>query len=202
MSPRHAGRFAKILAVLSVAFTVAFPALVYFGRDVTPPAVIALLGVVILATRLVTMPRGLGFGTSVPVLAGIVFLTVAGFHGKETLALLYPTLVNGFLMVIFGITLWRPPSLAERLARLHGTPVSEHGVVYTRWVTAVWAGFFFVNGLVAAFLALQGNVAVWALYTGFLGYLFAAALMGAELIFRRFYKARVRRRTRNVDCLS
>jgi len=191
----------RALLVLSVVFTAAFPAFIFFGRDIVSPAAIALAGAVILGARLFLLPRGASPGTTIAVMAGTAVLALAAVTGWGTYALLYPTVVNAGLMIVFGLTLWSPPSLAERLARLRGEPVSARGVVYTKWVTAMWTIFFFCNGTIAGILALRGDLAAWAFYTGILGYVLAAVLMGSELLFRRFYKARVLSRTENLDCL-
>jgi len=189
----------RLIGFLSTIFTAGFPAFVYFAYDVVSPSIIALAGVGLLLARLATVPRDTEPMVFFGLMGGIVLLAVAVATGDKTMTLMYPTLVNASLMSLFAVTLWRPPSLAERLARMRGMEVSAEGVAYTRWVTGIWAMFFLVNGSIAGALALRGDIAIWAFYTGVLGYVMAGVLMVAELVFRRFYKARIARR---ADCVT
>ncbi len=200
MTARRPGK-SRLIGLLSVIFTVGFPAFVFFAHDVVSPSVIALVGVVLLLARLLTVSREAEPIILLGLVGGIVLLAIAAATGDETAMLMYPTVINASLMALFAITLWRPPSLAERLARMRGMEVSPDGVTYTRWVTALWVLFFFLNGTIAAALAIWADIAVWAFYTGVLGYVLAGALMAAELVFRRFYKARIARRVESADCM-
>jgi uncharacterized membrane protein len=104
---------------------------------------------------------------------------------------LYPALVNAVMLVLFATSLWRGPSVVERLARLRETDFPPAAVAYTRRVTQVWCGFFVVNGLIAAATALWASAAVWALYNGLLSYLAMGALMGGEWLVRRRVRGRI-----------
>jgi uncharacterized membrane protein len=189
------------IAILSAIFTAAFPAFIYFGREFTTPSVIALTGALLLLARLLTLPRGTDRSRVAGLGCAIALLAVAAVSGMEILTLMYPTLVNASLMVAFAATLWRPPSLVERLGRAWGMKVDPRGAAYRKWVTAVWSLFFLLNGVIAAVLALRGDLATWAFYTGVLGYLMAGLLMAMELVVRHFYKARLARRSARADCL-
>ena len=189
------------IGFLLTIFTAGFPAFIYFAYDVVSPSIIALAGVGLLLARLATVPRDAEPIVFFGLMGGIVLLAVAVATGDKTMTLMYPTLVNASLMSLFAVTLWRPPSLAERLARMRGMEVSPEGVAYTRWVTGIWAIFFLFNGSIAGALALRGDIAIWAFYTGVLGYVMAGTLMAAELVFRRFYKARIARQARGADCM-
>jgi uncharacterized membrane protein len=191
----------RLIEFLSTIFTAGFPAFIYLAHDVVSPSVIALVGVGLLLARLATVSRDAEPVVFFGLTGGIVLFAVAIATGDKTMALMYPTLVNASLMLLFAVTLWRPPSLAERLARMRGMEVSPEGVAYTRWVTALWALFFLFNGSIAAVLAIRGDIAIWAFYTGVLGYVMAGTLMAAELVFRRFYKARIARQARDADCM-
>jgi len=58
-------------------------------------------------------------------------------------------------------------------------------VRYCRAVTAVWCGFFALNGAVAAALAALAPRAWWAAYAGGASYLLAGALFAAEYVVRK-----------------
>ena len=98
---------------------------------------------------------------------------------------LYPVLVNAVLLIVFGLSLWRPPSVVERLARLTQPDLPPRGVAYTRQVTRVWCAFFVVNGGLAAATALWASDAVWALYNGLLAYGLMGALFAGEWLVRQ-----------------
>lgn len=200
MSARRPGT-SRFIGLVSAIFTLGFPAFVFFAHDAVVPSVIALVGAGLLLARLTTVSRETQPIVIFGLTGGVFLLVIAAVTGDKTTMLMYPTLINASLMVLFAITLWRPPSLAERLARMRGMDVSPEGVTYTRWVTIVWALFFFLNGSIAAVLAVWGDIAIWAFYTGVLGYVMAGIVMAAELIFRRYYKARIARRVRSADCM-
>jgi uncharacterized membrane protein len=98
---------------------------------------------------------------------------------------LYPAFMNAALAGAFGFSLLVPPSIVEGLARIMEPHLPEEGVRYTRKVTAVWIGFFFVNGGIALWTALQPVWAIWSAYNGFISYLLAGLLMGCELLVSR-----------------
>ena len=104
---------------------------------------------------------------------------------------LYPVWVNVVMLAVFGYSLFHPPSVVERLARLQEPDLPASGVAYTRQVTKVWCVFFVLNGAAAAFTALYCTDAVWALYNGLIAYVLMGCLMGIEWCVRQ----QVRRRT-------
>ncbi|MGB8666210.1 MAG: hypothetical protein WCD24_15885, partial [Serratia inhibens] len=109
---------------------------------------------------------------------------------KQTHWLLYyPVLVNVLLLLLFAYSLFAPPTVVERLARITEPQLDAAGVAYTRQVTQVWCGFFIVNGAIALATCLSGDIALWTLYNGGISYLLMGALMGIEWIVRK----RVRR---------
>lgn len=102
----------------------------------------------------------------------------------------YPVVVNASLLALFGATLWRPPSMVERLARLSQPDLPPHVAAYTRRVTQVWCGFFVMNGAVAAATAVWGTESTWALYNGGIAYGAMGVLFAGELMVRQIVKRR------------
>jgi uncharacterized membrane protein len=103
---------------------------------------------------------------------------------SELLLRLYPSLVNLGLLIAFGATLVRGPSMIEKFARL-GTPELSPGAVrHTRRVTQVWCAFFVLNGAFSAYTALYWSRANWSLYNGAIAYGLIGVLLVAELIWR------------------
>ncbi|MDZ5459474.1 hypothetical protein SM757_23110 [Azohydromonas lata] len=125
--------------------------------------------------------------------AGAALLAAAAWWGNAWLPLkLYPVLVNAALLLVFGASLLRGPSLVERLARLREPDLPPAGVAYTRRVTQAWCGFFVVNGSIALSTALWGSDAAWALYNGLLAYGLMGLFFGVEWLLRQRLKARLR----------
>ncbi|WP_409517335.1 hypothetical protein [Diaphorobacter sp.] len=165
-----------------VLLTVLYPVAVYaaLGR-VAPQWMALLLAALAVARALVARERWWWV-----VAAGTVLLAVAAWISQSPLMVkLYPVLVNGVLLGVFGASLWQPPSVVERLARLREPDLPPSGVRYTRQVTKVWCVFFVLNGSIAAITALYGSDAVWALYNGLIAYVLMGCLMAAEWCVRR-----------------
>ena len=77
-----------------------------YGREAVVAALLA-------ARLLIARPRHGGLAG----LALLAFAVLAMWRDDEFTLRLYPVLVNLTLLALFAWTLWRPPSLIERLAR-------------------------------------------------------------------------------------
>jgi uncharacterized membrane protein len=134
--------------------------------------------------------------TPVPVEMTLCLLAVAagellvGFYDPEFAARLYPVFMNMTMLIAFGLTLWKPPSMIERFARIAEPDLDAHGVVYTRNVTWLWMGFFVVNGGIAFWTALYGSWRQWGFYNGAISYVLAGSLFAGEFIVRKVVRAR------------
>jgi uncharacterized membrane protein len=73
----------------------------------------------------------------------------------------------------------------ERLARLQDPVLPPQGILYTRKVTAVWCGFFLVNGLVSMGTIYYGDRWIWSLYNGCISYVLMGVLMAVEMMVRK-----------------
>jgi uncharacterized membrane protein len=69
--------------------------------------------------------------------------------------------------------------------------LSEYGPRYLTCLTAVWAGFFAANALIAAWTT-TASLETWALYNGFIAYLLIGALLGFERLYRSAFLRRRR----------
>ena len=98
--------------------------------------------------------------------------------------------MNLTMLLAFGLTLLRPPSMIERFARIAEPDLDSHGVQYTRRVTWVWMGFFVLNGSVALWTALHGSLMLWGLYNGAVSYVLAGTLFLGEYIVRKIVRSR------------
>ena len=177
-----------LLAAVLLAVSLAYPVVVYLALGHVSPRWIALLLVALALARAGVTRES--FWLVAAALAGV--LAVAGALGDQWGPLkLYPALVNLVMFGLFATSLWRGPSVVERLARLREPHFPPAAVAYTRRVTQVWCGFFVVNGLVATATALWASAGVWALYNGLLSYIAMGLLMGGEWLVRRRVRARI-----------
>jgi uncharacterized membrane protein len=132
----------------------------------------------------------------VPVAMTFGLLGVAGaelvvsFFDAELAARLYPVFMNLTMLIAFGLTLWRPPSMIERFARITDPELDADGVAYTRKVTWAWIVFFILNGGIALWTALCGTWLQWGAYNGGISYVLAGTLMAVEYMIRRIVRAR------------
>lgn len=122
--------------------------------------------------------------------AGLVLVGLAALLDEADWMLWYPVLVNASLLSVFGASLFSGMPVVERLARLglRGKPLPPEGVAYTRRVTAVWCGFFVVNGSIAVATILADDLTLWALWNGGLSYVAIGCLMGGEYLYRKLVK--------------
>ncbi|MGH7441054.1 MAG: hypothetical protein ACREKE_00115 [bacterium] len=97
----------------------------------------------------------------------------------------YPICVNLGLLAAFGQSLWRGPTVVERLATLQHGPLDEAGRRYTRTVTKAWCLFFLVNAGVSLATALVASDRVWALYNGGIAYGLIGLMFSGEWLIRR-----------------
>lgn len=185
--PTRSGGWVR--ALLVGVLTVSYPLMVYLGLGRLEPRWLALplLGVAVLRA-LATRDRMWQLAA-----LGACVLAGATFVGNGVMPLkLYPVLVNVVLLGVFGVSLRFPPSIIERLARLREPDLPPSGVIYTRRVTAVWCGFFVVNGGLALATALWASDAAWALYNGLISYLLMGVLFAGEWLVRARVRSRVR----------
>jgi uncharacterized membrane protein len=177
------------IRVFFIACIAAYPFLVYFGIQHLPPSFFGLALVVLLAMR---------FGVLVPEERPVLLPVLIVFLGyaitaailKSTpMLLFYPALVNFSLCAVFLNSLRQEEPLLLRIIRARGVTVSIHGPKYLYRLTAIWAGFFAINGSIAIWTSTV-SMEAWTLYNGLISYFIVAALMGVEWIFRRHYKKR------------
>ena len=117
--------------------------------------------------------------------AGALVLVIATFVFNDGLPLkLYPVLVNAALLGVFALSLWRPPTVIERLARLRHPDLPPDGVRWVANVTRAWCLFFVLNGGIALWTALAASDATWALYNGAIAYVLIGAMLGGEWLLR------------------
>jgi uncharacterized membrane protein len=187
-APDTPRRTPPLLAAVLLLASLAYPVVVYLALGHVSPRWIALLLVALALARACVTRESFWLGAAA--LASL--LAAASFLGDRWGPLkLYPALVNLVMFGLFAMSLWRGPTVVERLARLRETNFPPAAIAYTRRVTQVWCGFFVVNGLIAVATALWASAAAWALYNGLLSYVAMGALMGGEWLVRRRVRGRI-----------
>ena len=179
------------LSGLMIALSIAYP-LAFFVLGTKVPAIwFALAACGLLFLRAVQGPLP---SDGPPVrfsMIGAIALIIGLAHvDSEVAAKAYPVVVSGGLAFLFGASLWRPPSLVERMAELGGETLSPAIRRYCRRVTMVWALWLIINTFIAAALAIVGSLEAWALWTGLLSYLVIGLIFAVEFILRRFLRRR------------
>ena len=173
-----------------------YPLVIYFGLRFAEPRYVALvLAVLLLARRGSETKRFLGSLSSIDraVFALLLSMGIAtAFANSEMLLRLYPAAMSFGMLLLFGLSLRRPPSMIERFARIGEPDLPAAGVAYTRRVTQGWCIFLAGNGTVALLTALWSSREVWAFYNGFVAYLLMGAMFGGEWIFRHYFLDRAR----------
>lgn len=111
-------------------------------------------------------------------------LLVGAYFANTYFVWLVPSFAYLWLAVLFGHTLWSPPSLIERLVRLQFPEFVPGIAEYLRQLTLIWTLFFAVNVVVCGLLPLLAGQQVWALYTGVVVYLLMGLLGTGEWFYR------------------
>jgi uncharacterized membrane protein len=183
MSPR-----AVLKPVVTLA-TLAYPLVIYLGFGRWEPKWLALALATLLFLRAWSGPDVVWFAAGI----GALVLAAATALGSSWLPLkLYPLMVSAVLLATFGLSLWRPPTVVERIARLTEPQLDAQGVAYTRNVTIAWCVFFFVNGAIAAVTALWASTHLWLLYNGLIAYVLMGGMFAGEWLLRQRRRASAR----------
>ncbi len=176
-----------------------YPLLVWAGLVYWPPRSVALLLLSVVTLRTVTRWRSASTrGTArdrlaigrhparllVPALLLALVLVFSASTDDPLGILLVPVLINAILLMSFGASLVRPPTVVETIARLHGEDLSIAEVGYCRSVTWIWCVFFVGNGTIAGVLATRASLEAWTLYCGLLSYIAMGMLFAGERIYR------------------
>ena len=178
---------ATVVRIITTVFIIAYPFVVYFGLQKLPASFFGMILLVVLALRLgiVTSAERPVF---LPLLLVFAAYTVAAIIlDSENMLLYYPALVNFGLFTVFANTLRHGEPLLLRMVRLRGIAISKHTPFYLYRLTAMWAVFFVINGLISLW-TISVSLEFWTLYNGLYSYFIIAILGSAEWLFRRRYK--------------
>jgi uncharacterized membrane protein len=180
----------RTLSVVVAVLTLSYPFLALIGMRYFPPEAVVAVLCLLVASRLVLGRRG----AVDLVLAAVLACEVLLLRLESTVAVrLYPLLVNLGLATVFAYTLWSPPPMIERFARVTHPDLPDAAIPYLRNVTAAWVCFLVLNGAAAAWTVAFGTLEQWAFYNGFIAYLLIGAMLAGELVVRRWVLGRAGR---------
>lgn len=174
----------RLWSALSVAAALAYPFLVYFTMSHVSTRLLLLPVLALLALRLFGTDNLAGPGLTAAVLLAALGLLALSVRWPSTAIRAYPVMMSLLAASAFGLSLWRGPSLIERVVRRTQPALPPQGVRYTWWVTLVWCAFLTINAVIAGVAAVWGTLEQWTLWNGLLFYVAAGVLMGGERLVR------------------
>lgn len=186
----------RAIKIILLILAVAYPAFVYMALTHWQWDVRYLLALLIgiLSLRL-ALDKQRHRGSNLHIIIALLAMVVLSLTFSSDVGLrFYPVLMNLAMLYLFALSLFFPPTVIERLARMTEPEMPESGVRYTRKLTKVWCFFFVVNGSIASYTALCSSYEVWAWYNGFISYLAIGLLFVIEYPIRLYVKNREQRR--------
>lgn len=181
-------RSLPVVKLLTGLLLLAWPFLIWFGLTHNSLHWLLPLMALLLFLRFRQTRRQAGplrLVTQIVAVTGIALCLVSYLLKANQLLLFYPVGVNLIMLALFGGSLWSAAPIVERLARLREPDLPEAGVRYTRRVTQVWCCFFIINGSIALFTALSGDMSLWTAWNGIISYLLMGILMAGEWLVRQ-----------------
>jgi uncharacterized membrane protein len=184
---------ARGLNLALIAIGVAYPFLVYFGLRILPPGYVA-AGLGALVAVRVVFGNNWRHRDALPYLiAGVIVLLIAT-HSPLIGLKAYPVLLSLTFAAVFAYSLWAPPTIIERIARVSHPDLPLEANSYLRKVTIAWVIFLLVNAGISAATAASGNLRVWTLYNGLISYLAMGTMFAGEFLIRQRVHQQLRQR--------
>ena len=182
------------LALLAILI-LAYPAVVFYGLRYLDLKIVGLAAGAIFVARFLLMGRRNTATTLLVTVVGVAACLLALLSNQVLFMRFVPAMINTALAGAFLLSLYRPPSMIERFARLIDPELPAEAIGYTATVTKVWIGFFVFNGSIAVYTSMFSSLEIWALYNGLIAYMLMALLFSAEYVVRTV----VRRRQRSQE---
>jgi uncharacterized membrane protein len=178
----------RLSLLLVSALLLTYPLAIYYGLQYLEPRYIGFIGFLLVSLRFLIARKKFRWTALRPflpaTLASALLWLFLVFVDEPRLIFINPVLVNLVMLLLFAASLFYPPSMIERIARLTDGDLPHTAVAYTRKVTIVWCLFFFVNGMAAAYTGLFASMEVWAMYNGLIVYIIIGLLFGIEYCVR------------------
>ena len=181
-------RSLPVVPLLTGILLLAWPFIIWFGlAHNSLQGLLPLMALMLFLRFRQTRRRAgaLSVVTQIVAVAGMTLCIASYLLKTHQLLLFYPVVVNSVMLAVFGGSLWSRMPIIERLARLREPDLPERAVRYTRRVTQIWCAFFIINGGIALFTALYGDLSLWTAWNGMISYLLMGTLMAGEWLGRQ-----------------
>ncbi|HBR1554266.1 TPA: hypothetical protein L9L81_000751 [Klebsiella quasipneumoniae subsp. quasipneumoniae] len=181
-------RSLPVVPLLTGILLLAWPFIIWFGlAHNSLQGLLPLMALMLFLRFRQTRRRAgaLSVVTQIVAVAGMTLCIASYLLKTHQLLLFYPVVVNSVMLAVFGGSLWSTMPIIERLARLREPDLPERAVRYTRRVTQIWCAFFIINGGIALFTALYGDLSLWKAWNGMISYLLMGTLMAGEWLVRQ-----------------
>ncbi|MFP8564156.1 hypothetical protein [Klebsiella sp. 1SOBk5mer] len=181
-------RSLPVVPLLTGILLLAWPFIIWFGlAHNSLQGLLPLMALMLFLRFRQTRRRAgaLSVVTQIVAVAGMTLCIASYLLKTHQLLLFYPVVVNSVMLAVFGGSLWSTMPIIERLARLREPDLPEQAVRYTRRVTQIWCAFFIINGGIALFTALYGDLSLWTAWNGMISYLLMGTLMAGEWLVRQ-----------------
>ncbi|HCI6177390.1 TPA: hypothetical protein NPO38_002924 [Klebsiella quasipneumoniae subsp. quasipneumoniae] len=181
-------RSLPVVPLLTGILLLAWPFIIWFGlAHNSLQGLLPLMALMLFLRFRQTRRRAgaLSVVTQIVAVAGMTLCIASYLLKTHQLLLFYPVVVNSVMLAVFGGSLWSTMPIIERLARLREPDLPERAVRYTRHVTQIWCAFFIINGGIALFTALYGDLSLWTAWNGMISYLLMGTLMAGEWLVRQ-----------------
>lgn len=181
-------RSLPVVPLLTGLLLLAWPFIIWFGlAHNSLQGLLPLMALMLFLRFRQTRRRAgaLSVVTQIVAVAGMTLCIASYLLKTHQLLLFYPVVVNSVMLAVFGGSLWSTMPIIERLARLREPDLPERAVRYTRRVTQIWCAFFIINGGIALFTALYGDLSLWTAWNGMISYLLMGTLMAGEWLVRQ-----------------
>ena len=179
---------AVLLKAATGLLFILYPFLIYLGLREFQPRALACLLIVAVALRLFTTKSNNDKNSTnemtlywAAAASLTILLTVV--TGSEWGLFLYPLLINLAFLTFFALSLYKPPTVIERIARHQQPDLPEEAIAYTRNVTKAWCLFFILNGAMSMISAMH-STQWWMLYNGFISYILIGMMLLVEYLIR------------------
>ncbi|HGS6877768.1 TPA: hypothetical protein ACMEVV_004926 [Klebsiella quasipneumoniae subsp. quasipneumoniae] len=181
-------RSLPVVPLLTGILLLAWPFIIWFGlAHNSLQGLLPLMALMLFLRFRQTRRRAgaLSVVTQIVAVAGMTLCIASYLLKTHQLLLFYPVVVNSVMLAVFGGSLWSTMPIIERLARLREPDLPERAVRYIRRVTQIWCAFFIINGGIALFTALYGDLSLWTAWNGMISYLLMGTLMAGEWLVRQ-----------------
>ena len=173
-----------LFRILIIVLILCYPIVVFVGLTTLSLTNVSLLLLSIVILRIIVNGKKTSAGLLIATSLGAFAIGLGIYFNNELGVKIYPVVINTSLAVVFAWSLYRGPTVIEKIAGLKTPNLPEHVIQYTRKVTKVWLAFFIINGCISGYTALFTDIEIWTLYNGIISYLLMGIIFAVEYLVR------------------